>query len=152
MDDPGFAREHLEIEKRRLELEEAKTRFDERFWHRNFGTMTTFAVAFLGVALSAAQVWVAYIEKDRQALQREQEIRLAEVRGNRELESQERRDLREFITKNAARVFSKDPTERDQMRELMLATFTAKVCQPIFANLLITPPPPPHAPSTRAPN
>src|SRR5437763_9115953 len=100
METDVLAREKLEIDKKRLALDEERMRFDERFWHRNFGTMTTFAVAFLGLVLSVAQVWVAYLQRDRDMLQKEHEITMAQMQKARELQSQERRDLREFVSKN----------------------------------------------------
>ena len=135
-DDIGIERDKLEIEKKRLVLDEEKARFEQRFWHRNFGTLTTFAVAFLGLVLSVAQVWVAYLQKDRDALQKEHEVAIAQIQKDRELQSQERRDLREFVSKNDALIFSTDPVARDRMRKLMLSTFSADIVQPVFDNLL----------------
>ena len=98
--------------------------------------MTTFAVAFLGLILSVAQVWVAYVQKDRDVLQKEHEIEIAQIQKDRELQSQERRDLREFVSKNDALIFSVDGAARDRMRKLMLSTFSAELVQPVFDSLL----------------
>jgi hypothetical protein len=130
-----IAREQLGLDKDRFKLEQDKARFDQRFWHRNFGTMTTFGVAFLGLILSVAQVWVAYIQKDRDVLQKQHEIEIAQFQKDRELQSQERRDLREFMSKNDALIFSADGTARDRMRNLMLTTFSADLVQPVFERL-----------------
>lgn len=135
MEDDALALKKFKIEKKRLLLDEEKARFDARFWHRNFGTMTTFAVAFLGLVLSVAQVWVAYVQKDRDALQREHEVAIAQIQKQRELESQERRDLREFVSKNDGQIFSADSAARDRMKKLMLATFTPYIVQPVFDSL-----------------
>lgn len=141
MEDDSLAREKLEMDRKRLLLEEERALFDKRFWHRNFGTMTTFAVAFLGLVLSVAQVWVAYVQKDRDALQRDREIEIARIQKERELESQERRDLREFVSKNDTQIFSADTQVRERMKKLMLTTFTAEIVQPVIASIFVISPP-----------
>jgi hypothetical protein len=74
--------------------------------------------------------------KDRDILQKEHEITIAQIQKERELQSQERRDLREFVSKNDALIFATDPAPRDRMRKLMLSTFSADIVQPVFDSLL----------------
>jgi hypothetical protein len=127
---------HFRLEQQRLQLEQDKQRFDRRFWHRNFGTMTTFGVAVLGLALSAAQVYVARTQRDIDAAQRAHEIELAQLQRDRELLAQEQRDLRTFLMNNQEKLFSSNTTDRDHMKQLLVTSFTPQVSKPAIDRLL----------------
>ena len=130
----------LSIEERRLQLEEQKAKIDQRFLNRNFGAVTTLAVGLVGVLLSAVQLRVAYIQKDHELLQKDHESVTEEFAKQRDLDLQEKRDLRAFIIQNYSHIFSDDASERDRMKNLLLSTYSAVIVKPVFDNLLtITP-------------
>jgi hypothetical protein len=132
--------ERLRIEKRRLELDEQKAKVDQRFLNRNFAAVTTLAVGLVGVLLSAAQIWVAYIQKERELVQKDRESITEELAKQRDLDLQEKRDLRSFVVQNYPHIFSEDAAERDRMKNLLLTTYSAVVVQPVFDGLFaITP-------------
>jgi hypothetical protein len=83
---------------------------------------------------------VAYIQKDRELLQKDHESITSEFAKQRDLELQEKRDLRAFIIQNYSYIFSGDADERDRMKNLLLSTYSAAIVKPVFENLLtITP-------------
>jgi hypothetical protein len=127
--------ERLRIEQRRLELDEQKAKIDQRFLNRNFAAVTTLAVGLVGVLLSAAQIWVAYIQKERELLQKQHESVAEEFVKQRDFDLQEKRDLRGFVVQNYAHIFSDDASERDRMKNLLLSTYSAVVVQPVFDGL-----------------
>jgi hypothetical protein len=135
--DLEFRREELIIAKERLRLDQQASEFDHRFWHRNFGTMTTFAIAALGLALSVAQVWVANIEKSRDAQRADDARNAAQLERDQDVHNRDKKDLRDFVATNYQHVFSSEATERDRMKQLMLATFLPETVGPVFATLSV---------------
>ncbi len=97
--------ERLRIEKRRLELDEQKAKVDQRFLNRNFAAVTTLAVGLVGVLLSAAQIWVAYIQKERELVQKDRESITEELAKQRDLDLQEKGTC-EVLSSRIIRTFS----------------------------------------------
>jgi hypothetical protein len=118
-----------------LVAEGSRTAPSERFFNRNFGVLITAATTILGVSLSAAQVWVAYIQKDRENAQHEHEADLAEQQKSREFDFQESKDLREFVVKNYGQITSKDDGVRNSIKDLMLLTYRESTVKPVVARL-----------------
>ncbi len=120
-----------------IPAESQKAKVDQRFLNRNFAAVTTLAVGLVGILLSAAQVWVAYIQKGRELLQKEHESVTVEFAKQRDRDLQEQRDLRTFIVQNYSHIFSDDASERDRMKKIMLTTYSAVIVKPVFDGLFI---------------
>lgn len=115
--------------------EKTKSAREDSFFNRNFGVLITAATTILGVSLSAAQVWVAYIQKDRENAQHVHEAELTESEKTREFDFQESKDLREFVVKNYAAITSKDDGVRNGIKDLMLLTYREATVKPVVARL-----------------
>src|SRR4051794_37516767 len=74
-------------------------------YRRQFGALLSAAIAFAGVAVSATNIWVAYIQKSK------------------DIEIATRKDLRDFVTLNRAVIFGNDRAAAEQIRNVMRVTF-----------------------------
>jgi hypothetical protein len=133
--DKQKASDEAELERQRFLFEKAKFARDNHIFNRNFGVLITAATAVLGVSLSAAQVWVAYIQKDRESSQRGHETELSQLEKSREFDFEESKDLREFVIKNYSEITSKDDTVRNNIKDLMLLTYRPGIVNPVVERL-----------------
>ncbi len=122
-------------EPQKLPPEKSRPAREDSFFNRNFGVLITAATTILGVSLSVAQVWIAYIQKDRERAQRDHETELSEREKSREFDFQESKDLREFVVKNYAQITSKDDGVRNGIKDLMLLTYRESTVKPVVARL-----------------
>jgi len=105
------------------------------FFNRNLGVLITAATTFLGLCLSATQIWVANIQSDREAQRRIAENAAAQLEKSREFDFQESKDLREFIIKNYAQITSDKEEVRNGIRDLMISTYRPEIVTPIVRQL-----------------
>src|SRR5260370_8543198 len=84
----------------RMSTEGGKGEHEQNFFNRNLGVLITAATTILGISLSATQIWVAYIQSDREAQRRAAESSATQLEKSREFDFQESKDLREFVIKN----------------------------------------------------
>jgi hypothetical protein len=119
----------------RLGPENSKADHDQSFFNRNFGVLITAATTILGISLSATQIWVAYIQSDREAQRRASENAAAQLEKSREFDFQESKDLREFIIKNYSQITSDKEDVRNNIRDLMISTYRPEIVTPIVRQL-----------------
>lgn len=125
----------LAFEEERLLLENEKSREQNKFFSKHFGAIITAAVTLATVSVSGAQVWVAYINKNK-------ELSVTELQKKQELDStNEERirrwklDVAEFIFEKRKLIFSDEANESKQIRNVMLATFPLDVTERIFLKI-----------------
>lgn len=125
----------LELEHKRLILEEEKNRRDTLFFNKHFGVIITAAVSLATVAVSGTQVWVAHINKNKEleatAVQKQRELDVADLTEKRRW----RLDVAEFILEQKLSIFSKDPVEATNIRNVMLATFPLEITEKVFLKI-----------------
>ena len=124
-------RERLAIERERLELDKLRAKQDNRFVNRYIAALVSLAA----VLVTAGQIWVQYISKDR-------EISLNQIQAQAQLEQltvqQERSwklELTRFVSENRSAIFGEDNEERRRIRDLMLVTFPSDITNALFRRL-----------------
>jgi hypothetical protein len=108
---------------------------EENVFNRNFGVLITAATTILGICLSGTQIWVAYIQSDREAQRRASESAAAQIEKSREFDFQESKDLREFVIKNYPQITSDKEEVRSNIRDLMISTYRPEIVMPIIRQL-----------------
>lgn len=112
-----------------MSLEEQRPGREGKLTAKRLGVFLTAAVSLAAVLVSAAQVWIARLEKANQ-------IELAKL-------EQERRwklDLAKFLFEHEDSVFSEDPVERERVRNLLLVSFPNEITEELFGQLEATAP------------
>jgi len=126
---PELDEKKLALEEKRLDLERQRLGIDARFVHKHFGVLMTAVVSVAAVVISAAQVWVSEIDKDR-------EIELARLEQDRRWNL----DLTEFLFRHKESIFSDDSAERERMRNLLVVAFPKDITAEPFKKLEATVP------------
>ena len=75
------------------------------------------AVAFAGVAISATNIWVAYINKSK------------------DLDIATRKEFREFVAANRTIIYGGDPVSAEYIRNVMRITFPKDLWEPAFRQI-----------------
>jgi hypothetical protein len=115
--------------------EQSKVDHRQTFFNRNFAVLITAATTILGISLSATQIWVAYIQSDREAQRRASENAAAQLEKSREFDFQESKDLREFVIKNYSQITSNKEDVRNNIRDLIISTYRPEIVAPIIRRL-----------------
>jgi hypothetical protein len=115
-------RDRYELDKRRVVVEESKSRTDNLFLNRRFPVLVTAIVSAAAVFFSYVQMHVASEDKERElALAREksdQEFRLAAAK---------------FVTDNSKLIFEGNNEEQLRIRNVILASFPPSISNALFA-------------------
>ncbi len=142
MADIDLEREKLALERDRLALERERLSLEGNVLRRNFGVLVTAAVSLGAIFVSLAQVWIAYIGKEREREASSAQLKITEVQGTQRLEleriERERRwkfDAAKFVSENMDMIFSSDDPSRARIRDMMLAVFPDEITGPLFKRL-----------------
>jgi len=119
--------EKNKLEERRSSLEEQRS--DGEGTAKRLGVFLTAAISLAAVLVSAAQVWIARLDKANQ-------IELAKL----EQERSWKLDLAKFLFEHEDSVFSEDPVERERVRNLLLVSFPNEITEALFGQLEATAP------------
>jgi hypothetical protein len=108
---------------------------ERSFFEKHLAAILTSLISLTAVLVSAAQVWVAHINK-----QKELDIIWANNIKQQETFSQEKErnwklDLAKFFMENESRIFSEDEAKRSKMRDIMIITFPSEFTSVVFAKL-----------------
>jgi hypothetical protein len=130
-----YYREKIQLDKQRLELDKNKSKFEASVFHRHAGAVITALVAFAAVVVSGADVIKTGLEK-RAAVkidlqQNTQELDLERLR----LDKDWRTELAKFVSENKDLIFSKQPNEREQIENVILAVFPPDKTKELFEKL-----------------
>ena len=117
-------RERAELDKRRVVVEETKSRTDNLFLNRKFPALVTAIVSAAAVFFSYVQMHVASLDKDR-------ELELAREKNDQEF----RLAAAKFVSDNSKLIFEGSEEERSRVRNVILASFPPKVSNALFARL-----------------
>jgi hypothetical protein len=106
------------------------------FFEKHLGAIVTSLVSLAAVIVSATQVWLAHINKEKELdlvrkNQNEQQILLDE-----ESKRKWRLAMAEFVMKYESRIFSDKDEERNRMVDLVQATFPDPYRSEIFKTLV----------------
>jgi len=104
------------------------------FIDKHFGAIITAVVSLSAVLVSAAQIWVATINKEKElAVAR---TTAEEARNLKELTSSRswKVDLAKFMAENRTAIFSEGEDGR-QLQKVMLATFPPEITYSVFGSL-----------------
>ena len=117
-------REHLELlrfghEEERLRLEHLRARFDTTLFAKHFPALLSAAIAFVGLVLSGANIWVAYITKST------------------EVDIATRKDLRDFVAQHRAVIFGADRQAAEQIRNTMEVTFPSELLIAVWPKIAV---------------
>jgi hypothetical protein len=100
---------------------------EKRFSKRDLGSIITAIVPLVAVILSASQIWVAHIAKEK------------EISINREqFEHQIKQDLVQFVTENQQQLFSENEEERVKVRDIISVAFPPEITEKLFIKLETT--------------
>ena len=120
--------QRLELDKKRLEeIEKKRVEIESRFFHKHLGIIATFIVSIATATISYTQIYVADIRKS-------QELEISQ-------KEQERRwkiDVAKFVFDNKSLIFSQNKVEREQIRDVMIATFPLEITDKLFLKLEAT--------------
>lgn len=121
-------RERLQIEREKLELDKRRWENEDRFFNKNFGVIVTF-IASLAATLSAgvlsySQIQVANLshahEMAMQAMKQERDWNL---------------DVLNFVSNHQDLIFSKEPSKRQPIQDVILVVFPPKISNALFHKL-----------------
>jgi hypothetical protein len=105
---------------------------------KELGKYLSIAIGIATVIISGVQVWTAYIQKDREIkitmLQKSAELEAAEI-------ERERRwglDAATFIFEHRLLIFSANESDRNQIKDIMLATFPLEITDALFRKLEVS--------------
>ena len=106
----------------------------ETFFNKNFGVLITAIVSLCAVIVSASQIWVATINKNK-----ELEIAQQAAKAARELEILNSTrdwnlDVAKFMAQHREAIFS-EGEEGLHLQKVMLATFPPEITASVFGNL-----------------
>lgn len=130
----------LKLEQRRLSLEEARLAREDHVLNRNLGVLITAATTVLGICITAGQLGLATIQKNKEIAQKVREEAFLEQQKALEFDFQESRDLREFVTKNIDQIISPNTAARASMKVLMLTTYRPEIVASVLDGLSVASP------------
>lgn len=97
------------------------------FLQRNLGPLITAIVPVVAVIVSAGQIWVAHIAKEK------------EIAINQEkFDHQMKQDLVKFVTENEKELFSSKESERGRIRDIISVAFPPEITEQLFKKLEAT--------------
>ncbi len=85
-----------------------------------FGALVSAAIAFAGVVVSGASIWVAYVQKSK------------------DIEIAARKDLRDFVIANQSLIFGDDRAKTERIRNVMRVTFSDDLLAEVFPRIQLT--------------
>jgi hypothetical protein len=164
-DTRGGAESHrLQVEVERLAIERdrlAMANAEQNFFRKHAGEVIAGAVALAGILVSAANIKVAYVQKEKelelQRIQKRTEMDLQKLQKDAELEIQDRNarakleqdrdassrdyeykwkyDMLQFVDKHSDKVFSSKPEDVERVQSIMLVSFPPKQVSLLFESL-----------------
>jgi hypothetical protein len=136
----AFEQKRLEIERERLEIERAKAQNEALFFNKHFGALATIfaSVAAVGISgvISYVQIREADTAKEKDRLQKQQELTLTEREQNR----RSKLDFAQFVSSHMNDLLADDQRKHAIIRDVMLATFPPEVAAVTFQQLALTVP------------
>jgi hypothetical protein len=150
-------RERLTLEKTQFEAQKTEQERNERFFRKHAGETLAGAITLAGILVSVANIWVAYIQKDKeielQRAQKDKEIEFQRAQKDRELELADKAqvdgaeratrdyeykwklDMLQFVDKHGEQIFSTEQKDVERMRSIMLVSFPAEHVSSLFDSL-----------------
>ncbi|NIM11906.1 MAG: hypothetical protein GTO45_07305 [Candidatus Aminicenantes bacterium] len=117
-------KEKLELERLRLDVEREKIKAEKRFTSKHLGTIITALISVAALIVSAAQVYIATVNKDK-----EMELNRLHIEREWKLKTVE------YVSNNWGKIFSNNEVDANRMRDIMLATFPEEITGPLFIKL-----------------
>jgi hypothetical protein len=147
----------LDVEIARLNIEQVRAHSLERFFVRHLGEVIAAAIAFAGVAVSAANVWNGSVQKKheleqaanqaklelmqqrivedgRLAVQKEDNLQRDRA-SERDHSYKWKLDMMQFVERHNAEIFSNDSARIKRVQQLMLAAFPPAEVMELFLRL-----------------
>jgi hypothetical protein len=119
MSDTNYEEQRLALERQRLDIEKGRTKAEQKFFRKNAGVLLTTAISLAAVLVSATQIAVAYITKEK-------EIEINRVTAEKDQELKWKAALLNYVTANMDGIFSNDKKKQARYLSLMLSTFQTK--------------------------
>jgi hypothetical protein len=116
--DANINESRLEIEKERLQIERRKAALENRFLNRHFGALIAAMVSVGAVMVSGAQIWVAYIGKEK-------ELEAQAIMSDREWKM----EAAKFIITNQQSIFAVDGSVKRRMNYVIEIAFPDELAQ-----------------------
>lgn len=125
-------KERLAIERNRLSIERERLELENRVFQKHFGAIITAVVSLFGMVVAGTQVWIADIGKTQQ----EEIAKLSRDQESSRLERQHEKDwnlqVAKFISEHRKEIFSGSKSEREQIANIMRATFPPNIYNVAF--------------------
>lgn len=115
-------RARLALDRERFEYEKSCVGLQDTFARRHFGALLIAVASILTVTVSAAQVWVAWITKER-------ETALATMNDDRRWAL----EVAKFLAEHRAEIYGNDSDARRMIRNVMLASFPLPLVDHVFS-------------------
>lgn len=119
MSNTNYEEQRLALERQRLDIEKGRTEMEQKFFRKNVGVLLTAAISVAAVLVSATQIGVAYITKDK-------EIEINRVTAEKDQELKWKAALLNYVTANMDSIFSNDKKKQSRYLSVMLSTFQTK--------------------------
>ena len=116
--------DRVELEKRRVVVEESKSRNDNLFLNRKFPAVVTAIVSTAAVFFSYVQMHVATLDKKH-------ELELLASKSDQEF----RLEAAKFVSDNSKLIFEGNEEEQSRIRNVILASFPPTGSNALFARL-----------------
>ena len=113
----------LGLDQERLKLEQQQSRLERSLFTKHFPALISAAIAFAGLTLSGANIWVAYVSKAK------------------DIDIAARKDLRDFVATNHATIFGQDRIAAEQIRNAMRVTFPENLLATVLLQIAENVPP-----------
>jgi len=123
---PPLSEDHelqrFRLDQERLRFEQQTARLDTTLLARHFPALLSAAIAFVGVVLSGANIWVAYVTKSK------------------DLDIATRKDFRDFVAQHRAIIFGTDRQAAEQIRNTMRVTFPNEFLVAVLPQIVVNAP------------
>jgi len=116
--------DRVELAKRRVVVEESKSRNDNLFLNRKFPAVVTAIVSTAAVSFSYVQMHVATLDKNH-------ELELLASKSDQEF----RLKAAKFVSDNSELIFEGNEEQQSRIRNVILASFPPTVSNVLFARL-----------------
>lgn len=117
-------KKRLELDRKQEEIEKNKVKVGQKFTNKYLGTIITAIISLAALIISATQVYIAFINKDK-------EISLTQLQLDREWKLKSV----EYVSENWNKIFGDDEDERNRIRDIMIVTFPEDITNALFKKL-----------------
>ncbi|HXT62509.1 MAG TPA: hypothetical protein VN696_05690 [Pyrinomonadaceae bacterium] len=126
-----------ELERERFEFDKQCSRLENKFLHRNSAAIISASISIAVLSVSIAQVWVARIDKQREANAADSKQKSETLRQTELDDRQWNYDSLRFLADNKDVVFGAKSDQQEQLLNVMIVTFPPRVLDSLLHNIKV---------------